>query len=64
MTLAELAKYRKALVAVIGVLALVVPDLFSTVTQSQAETLVSDLYLAVVGILTAYGVFRVPNEEA
>lgn len=51
-----MAKYRKAIVAGIGIVALLVPQ----VAGAEGDlTLVVD---GVIGVLTAFGVFQVPNK--
>lgn len=51
-----MAKYRKAFVAAVGVTALFVPEVAGVEGQFAA------IYDGIVGILTAFGVFQVPNE--
>lgn len=51
-----MARYRKLLVAVVGVVALFVPEV------AGMEDEATNIYDAVVSILTAFGVWRVPNE--
>ena len=54
----ELAKYRKLLVAVVGGVALFVPEAVGL------EGDVMSVYDGVVAILTAFGVFRVTNASS
>jgi hypothetical protein len=51
-----LAHYRKLFVAVVGLAALLIPDLVGL------EDELTDVYDSVVTALTAFGVFRVPND--
>jgi len=55
--LTDFARYRKAAVAVLGAVALFVPQ----VAGADADFL--SIYDGVVGLLTAFGVFRVPNAQ-
>lgn len=52
-----MAKYRKALVAGLGVAALFVPEV------AGAEGNVMLVYDGVVGVLTTFGVFHVTNAQ-
>ena len=49
-------RYRKALVALVGAAALFVPEL--------AGLDIGSLFDTVVGLLTAFGVFAIPNAPA
>lgn len=51
-------KYRKAIVALVGAVALFVPEV------AGLEGNVGAIYDGVVGILLAFGVFKVPNAPA
>lgn len=51
-----MAKYRKAFIAALGVLALFIPEVAGLEGDFAA------IYDGVVGLLTAFGVFQVPNE--
>lgn len=54
------AAYRKAIVAAIGVVFIVAAQFLSTFAGLQDQlVLVVD---GVIGVLTAYGVFRAPND--
>jgi len=52
---ANLPEYRKALVAGLGVVVMVAPAVAGVDTDTLA------VFDGVVGLLTAFGVFRVPN---
>lgn len=52
----DLARYRKALVALVGVAALFIPEVAGMEGDFAA------IYDGIVGILTAAGVFAVKNE--
>lgn len=56
--LAAVPEYRKALVAVAGAVVLVVPSLVGADGSALA------IFDGVVGLLTAFGVYRVPNAPA
>lgn len=53
-----MARYRKLFVAIVGAVALFVPEVAGLEGDFAA------VYDGIVGILTAFGVFRVPNEPA
>jgi uncharacterized membrane protein len=53
-----MARYRKLFVAIVGGVALFVPEV------AGMEGDFASVYDGVVAILTAFGVFRVPNEPA
>lgn len=55
-----MAKYRKALVALVGV-AVLVAGQFGLVVAADVPDDVGVLFDGVVGLLTAFGVFQVPN---
>lgn len=53
-----MAKYRKLLVGVLGLAVIVAPQF------TGAEDSVVALFDAVVAVLTAFGIYQVPNEPA
>jgi hypothetical protein len=53
-----MAKYRKALLAALGVLAIFIPEV------AGLEGDVASVYDGVVGILTVFGVFQARNEPS
>jgi hypothetical protein len=54
----KLAQVRKLVVAVLGIVALAVPTIITPDVSDAALVLVD----AVVGVLTAFGVYQVRNE--
>lgn len=56
----DLTKYRKAVVAVVGAIAIILPAVGVTVGPDVDEAVVR-LYDAVVALLTAVGVYQVSN---
>lgn len=51
-----MARYRKLFVAIVGLAAILVPDLVGL------EDELTDIYDSAVAVLTAFGVFKVANE--
>ena len=56
------AQYRKALVAALGVSLLIAVSVFDVVVPAGLSDGLVALIDGVLGLLTAYGVLRVPNE--
>lgn len=59
----DLPQIRKSVVALVGVAVIVAGQLGLTVAADVPD-LVATAFDAVVGLLTAFGVFRVPNASA
>ena len=59
--MADLAKYRKLVVAGAGFLVILLGNV-GLDTAADADDQVVQLFDAVVGVVTAFGVYRVPNK--
>lgn len=57
----DLAKYRKALVTGTGA-AVIIAGTFGLDTVAGADDQIVQLYDAVVGLLTTFGVYKLPNK--
>ena len=57
-----MAGYRKAFVASVGAIAIILSQVFGVVVPGGAEDAAISVFDSVVVLLTTFGVYRVPNE--
>lgn len=58
----NVARYRKAFVAVVGATVLVLSQVFGVAATDEDAKNALQVFDGVVGLLTAFGVWRVPND--